>query len=252
MKNDNVTDRRAERRAGGACTVGEYLVFALIFLLFLAALRALDIFRASMEADVLSDKTLTSVMGIAGSLLSTLAVGAAGGALIFAAINGNGAAPYAGAALFSSALLADRAFYVVYNVLTKEKSFLPEAGAASYIRVASDALSVVVSFFAVALIVTALKKKRKDDASLPMKGAAVFAAVLTLLQTAYQSYVTIVFHMTYDDVTPLERSQIAGDYIFIVLKYGVVIFGVAYAAYKLLDKRENKKEERKISENGDN
>lgn len=227
MENVKISDRaHGEPRRISKSFV---IIAAAILLLALAAVRAIDIYRAAADADVMASRTLVTALGIAESILSVLAIAFSGGVLIYVSDRAGKKSSLLCAALFSFAVALDRAFYVAYSVATGVRTFLPEAGPSAYIRIASDVLAAVAAYFAASLVYPRIKKK-KDDAS--PYGCALFASVLTLFQLAYQTYVTIDFHLTYDDVTSSERYQIIGDYMFILLKYGVVTFGAAIFAYR--------------------
>ncbi len=212
-------------------------VFAAIFAAAVAVSRFLDIKSASWASDVMVGDGAAGGAAIASVVLSVAAVAFSAGALIYSAVYGGRAKALIAALLFSALVVADRSFYTVYCVVTNVKSFSQDAGSDAYIRVASDAATLVASYF-----ITAFAASRKSD---PEKSGApqtkrasslLFAAVLTLGETAYQTYYTVRFFGMYDDVTSIEKSSIAADYLFILLKYGVIMFGGALFFTYLIEK----------------
>ena len=212
----------------------QIVICALIFACCAAAVRAADIFSASLEADVMASSLLPGVLNISGTVLSVLSAAFCGGALIY--FSKCGAPAFLAPSLFSAVIVLDRTFYVIYNIATKVKTFTSPYSAEAYIRVSSDCVSFVAAFFITAAVCRAMRRGATGASgiSFAVKGALAFSVSLFALQTAYQIYVTVSFFVTYDDATSSEIAAIAGDYLFILLKYGVVQFGASAAFYKLL------------------
>lgn len=210
-------------------------VAALIFALCVAAVRAADIFAASLGADVMTSGALPEALGIAATVLSVTATAFSGGALIYFALRRPGRAFFA-AASFSAVIILDRSFYVIYNIATRVKTFTPSYGAEAYIRVIADSAAFVGAYFITAAVCrTVVSRLKSQRLPVLLKCVLAFALSLFALQTAYQIYVTADFFIKYDDVTSAEKAAIAGDYLFILLKYGIVQFGAAAAFYRLFD-----------------
>ena len=218
---------------GALCTKRRCVVLALIFLAATALCRALDILSASWGADVMASGTLADAAGIASVILSVAAVSFSGGAAAFAALYGKGGTPYFAASLFSAVVLTDRTFHIIYSVATNVKTFSAGAGAEAYIRVISDALFFAAAYFLTAFAGSRAVRKNEERRS-PVIPVLVFSAALTVGQLLYQTYITVRFFSSYDDVTAVEKSGIAADYFFILLKYGVVMFGAAIAFFSAL------------------
>lgn len=211
-------------------------LFALTFLALLAILRFVDIWRAALEADVLVDEKIPDALGLIGSVAAVVVSSLAGAVTVSASAHGTKRDALLSASLFSLAVGLDRAFYIIYSIATKVKTF--SDGADAYIRVISDFASYAAAFFAAVLFVRKyLGKHRHNEEIGSFCGVAAFPVVLCTVQLLYQIYNTVSFYATYDDVTPLERSVIVGDYFFIVLRYGVVTFGIVLFFVKIVTKR---------------
>ncbi|MBQ7671360.1 MAG: hypothetical protein IJS45_11700 [Clostridia bacterium] len=220
----------------------QIVISALIFALCVAAVRAADLLSASLGADVMVSASIPEALNISGTVLSVLSAAFCGGALIYFSFAGGKTSPFFAASLFSAVIVLDRTFYVIYNIATKVKTFTPSYGAEAYIRVSSDCASFVAAFFITAAVCRAMRR-RADSASelsFAVKGALAFSVALFALQSAYQVYVTVSFFAAYDDATSSEIAAIAGDFLFILLKYGVVQFGASLAFCKLLSALLNK------------
>ena len=217
------------------CTKRRCVISALIFLAATAVCRALDFTSASWAADVMVSPSLSKAAAIASVAVSVAAVAFSGGATVFASVCGKRRTAYFAASLFSAVAVADRTFYVAYSIATNVKTFSADAGAEAYVRVISDALFLVAAYFLTAFAgIRAVDKYGEDSEKSRTLPALVFASVLTAGQTAYQTYVTVRFFATYDDVTGLEKSSIAADYFFILLKYGVITFGAVAVFFTVL------------------
>ena len=213
------------------CTYKRCLLFAFIFLILTAAARALDTLAAAWEADVMVDPARARAALIAAVAISVIAVAFSGGATVFASVYGNGRVPFAAASLFTATVFADRTFYVVYNVATNVKTFTADAGSDAYVRLTCDALFMAAAYY---LAAHAAKKLREVPGRAAAVGSLVFCGAVTVGQLAHQTYVTVRFFTRYDDVTAVEKSSIAADYFFILLKYGVILFGAAILFFALL------------------
>ena len=213
------------------CSFKRCALFALIFLLLTAASRALDIFAAAWEADVMADPASARAALVASLVISLIALAFSGGATVFAAVYGNGRVPFAAASLFTAAVFADRTFYVLYSVATRVKTFTADAGGEAYFRLAVDALFTAAAYYLAAYFA---KRRKSVPGRAATAGATAFCASVTAGQLAHQTYVTVRFFSRYDDVTAVEKSSIAADYFFILLKYGVILFGAAILFFALL------------------
>ena len=227
------------------CTYKRCLLFALIFLILTAVSRVLDTLAAAWDADVMVDPSRAGAALIASVAVSLIAVGLSGGATVFASIYGEGKVPFAAASLFTAIVFADRTYYVLYSVATKVKTFTSGAGPEAYVRLTCDALFLAAAYFLTAYAGVRVARKKGGSVSCTLP-AFVFASVLTAGQFIYQTYVTVRFFASYDDVTAVEKSGIAADYFFILLKYGVLTFGAAVVFYyvlkRIFEKRQDKKE----------
>ena len=228
-------DSSYDNGAAPRCTAKTCAVFALIFLAAVAASRFLDIRAASLRADALASGSAAEACSIASVLLSLGALAFAGGAVIFSAAYGKEKTAFAAASLFSAVILADRIFYVVYSVSTNVRTFSSGAGAEAYVRVGSDALFACAALFLTAAFsVRTVSKYGAESGRVKTFPPLVFAGILTLGQLIYQTYVTVSFFASYDDVTAVEKSNIAADYFYILLKYGVITYGAVVLLFALL------------------
>ncbi|MBR6918274.1 MAG: hypothetical protein IKN38_08825 [Clostridia bacterium] len=219
------------------CSKKTCLICAASFLAAVALCRALDIVCASWEADVMVSDAATSALSAVISVLSVAAAAFSGGALIFFLLYGKSNEYRVSALLFSAVILADRAFYIVFSVLTGVKTFVPGSGADAYVRVIADALSFIAAYCATSFFGKRIKGSGKTSTeNSEWRLALVFSAVLCAAQLIYQVYNTVVFLNSYNDVTSLEKTQIAGDYLFILLRYGVVMFGAVIASFSIIRK----------------
>ena len=216
-------------------TTRQTVICALIFACCVAAVRTLDTVSASFQANVMIPDAIPDALNIIATVLSVASVAFSGGALIFFSLKGKERSPFFAASLFSAVIVLDRTFYVIYNIATRVKTFTPSYGAEAYIRVSSDCVSFVAAFFITAAVCRVMRRgdDGKTELARVLKGALAFSLSLFALQAAYQTYVTVSFVVSYD-ATPSEVAAIAGDYLFILLKYGVVQFGATSAFYKLL------------------
>ncbi len=212
------------------CTYKRCLLFAFIFPILTAASRTLDTLAAAWEADVMVDPSRADAALIVSVVVSVIAVAFSGGATVFASVYGNGKVPFA-ASLFTAIVFADRTYYVLYSVATKVKTFTADAGHEAYVRLTCDALFMAAAYY---LAAYAAKKFREAPGRAVTAGALVFCAAVTAGQLTHQIYATVRFFSKYDDVTALEKSGIAADYFYILLKYGVIMFGAVAVFFTLL------------------
>ena len=129
------------------------------------------------------------------------------------------------------------------DVMTNVRSFSADAGSDAFIRLGADALSFIAAYFAAAAIGKRLASKGENsERRARFYASLVFAAVLTAVQLAHQTYVTVSFFAAYDDVTAIEKSGIAADYFYFLLKYGVLMFGAVAALFTAIRAVADKKE----------
>lgn len=225
-----MTDANEKRRRKALC------VIAALFLCFVALARFLDIRQAAASANALYSETYSETLGVAqsASAAAALSLGAAG--VVFAAAYGKRAAPYLFGAFVVIALAADRAFFIIRGRSESETFFSSGSAREVYLRLLFDFLATAIPVVLLSVFARRLTAPKDGGEIREYRGAAFFAVLLTALQTFIQVYETVRFFAAYDDVTLYEKTQIALDYLFIFLRYGVVTFGLVLLFHRIADR----------------
>ncbi len=217
----------------------------LIFFTATVLLRAVNIlfvrFAAQSDVSYLVSEIYSFLKATAVTVSYAFAI-----SVIFFAVRENGKLKISAPCGFFAVIFADRLFCLVWDLVTSnitagEKKTLTDA----VLWLLTDVLYFAVAFFAAALIARLSCAPERNISF--VKGIMLSSGVLTVLQLISRVVICIQFMAEYDDVTATEYSQMAGDVLLVILRYGIFMGGVATAFYWLISYITSKKKQK----NGD-
>lgn len=215
-----------------ACFVRGRAVF-ISFLCMSVVLRAFNILISELELAGKVPSGLIAFLDVVhdGFVIASYALAIS--FIVFTSLK-SGKRAFLHATLFSVVIFADRAFCIVWdiarsNILLGEKRALSDA----VLWLLLDTLFFVCTFFSCALISGAHAGKKNGGY---IKVILLSSLVLTVLELSSKAVICIQFFLIYNDVTVTEMSQMAGDFLLVIIKYAFVMFAFAVLWYRHFEK----------------
>lgn len=215
------------------------LLAVLIFFAATALLRAVNILfvRFSTQNDVAY--LVSEIYSFAKATAVTVSYAFAISAIFFA-VKKNGKLKISAPCGFFAVIFADRLFCLVWDLATSNITLGEKNTLADAVRwLLTDVLYFAAAFFAAALIARLSCTPERNISS--AKGIMFSSGVLAVLQLISRVVICIQFMAEYDDVTATEYSQMAGDVLLVILRYGIFMGGVATVFNRLISYTVSKK-----------
>lgn len=227
-----------ENKKAGTVTAASLIIFAVS----LAALRGLNIYYVYIYNDITYADGFVHAVNILHDVLLLAAYGySVGGVIALHRAFGKKSA-WISAAVMILVKICDSVFSIVWDVTGGAIG----ADETEKILTASEFAALDTAIFAftyiaaIAAVTAYIKKRTKqgetDDKTIGIGTYLIIpVSVMTVLELISPIISCIRFFVEYGAPTSLEASQMAGDVLLIVLKYGIVMYGFVFVTCKVFE-----------------